>query len=136
MKELRRIIHKQKSIIESLTARYNELKDSSDDIVLQNAICESEVEYELNEEKPYPEKDWHVLIKTAPIFDQINSLVSKKSKIDILNETKSDEFHCLMERSKLQCTQAGFKMIPTERLNVINVVLLKLTVLTTESQSI
>ena len=99
-------------------------------------MCESEVEYEFNEEKPYPENDWHVLIKTAPIFDQIDSLVSKKSKIDILNETKSDEFHCLMERSKLQCTQAGFKMIPTGGLNVINVVLLKLTVLTTESQSI
>ena len=100
-------------------------------------MCESEVEYELNEGKPYPENDWRVLIKTAPIFDQIDSLVSKKSKIDILNETKSDEFHCLMERSKLQCTQAGFKMIPTGRLNTINVVLLKLklTVLSTFSLS-
>ena len=93
-------------------------------------MCESEVEYELNEGKPYPENDWRVLIKTAPIFDQIDSLVSKKSKIDILNETKSDEFHCLMERSKLQCTQAGFKVTPTGKLNATKVVLLKLRVLT------
>ena len=93
-----------------MTARYNELKDSSDDIVLQNAIGESEVDYEIEKGKPFPENDWRVLINTAPIFDQIDSLVSKKSKIDILNETKSDEFHCLMERSKLQCTQDGFKI--------------------------
>lgn len=98
-----------------MTARYNELKDSSDDIVLENALCESEIEYELDEGKPYPENDWRVLIKTVPIFDQIDSMVSKKSKIDILNETKSDEFHCLVERSKLQCTQAGFEVIATWR---------------------
>ena len=90
----------------------NGYKDSTgcrtDDISLQNAISESEIEYEINKSKPYPESDWNVLIKTAPIFDQIDSIISKKSRLDILNERKSEEFHCLMDRSKLQCTQARF----------------------------
>ena len=91
-----------------MTARFNGYKESVYDFSLQNAISESEIEFEIKENKPYPVSDWNVLIKTVPIFDQIDSLVSKKSRLDILNETKSEEFHYLMDRSKLQCTQARF----------------------------
>ena len=51
-----------------------------------------------------------VLIKTIPIFDQIDTIVSKQSKLESLNQSKADEFHCLMFKSKLQCTQDSFNL--------------------------